>query len=1029
MPNRPAIPTAIAREVMIESGQRCAVCGLPCSLEKAHIVPWSEVKEHTVENLVCLCATCHRRSHDEGWDADILREYKQRPWVVRQFENYSPARSTVPPFQAPRVLPDFVGRENEIERLVNLVQPGTRAAITGVIGMGGVGKTELAKVVADKVGGRFADGVLWADCGKQNLVAIADLWAGNWGVQLAGGDEVGKAAAWRALVSRREALLVFDDVQAGQVVEPLLPAAGRSAVLITTRDAGHLDLAGAERLELDLFDLAEAQALVDAVLGAGEGERQAGETEILYKLTGGLPLGMSVALHLARECAWDLATLNRRLRAEGALPVLGDREKQRKSLNATFEAAWAGLDEELQATFATLALFNDGPSFDTAAAAAVLNVHETEAGARLARLAGRSLLTRVGEGRWTLHTLLRAFTAGKGLPDEGARARMARHYVPVVQALADFLQPGSDRRREAWELLELEGAHHQAVHEWAKVRWQECEEAARLCSAKGNNLDDVRNAYAALAEARRILGSLEPSPTMNRDIFVENTLGPPEWRAGRRGEGNRLGAEGSGYAYLCEAREAIEYYGQALAISREIRAGCAEGSTEWAASRVGEGTHLGNLAIAYAELGEARRAIEYLEQALAISREICAASTDGSAQWTTSRRLEGVRLSQLGNVYAHLGEARQAIEYYEQALAISREIGPRRWEAADLGSLGHAYYDLKDARQAIEYYEQALAISRETGDRHWQEMDLENLGHAYSVLREERRAIEYYEQALAISREICAASTEGSPEWREGRRNEKNHLTHLAQPHPGLPWRSAEYQMQELVIECELRGDREGEGHVLTDLGVIYARQGKAQQAIESYEQALAISREIGDRHGERLNLGNLGNAYASQGKAQQAIESYEQALAISREIGDRHRERLNLGNLGSAYADLGEARRAIDYHEQALAISREIGDRRGEGNHLGNLGNAYANLGEARRAIDYYEQALAISREIGDRRNEGIWSWNLGLLLDESDPARAAELMAVCVAYEQEIGHPDAEGHAQRVAEIRIRARAGKGQ
>ena len=63
------------------------------------------------------------------------------------------------------------------------------------------------------------------------------------------------------------------------------------------------------------------------------------------------------------------------------------------------------------------------------------------------------------------------------------------------------------------------------------------------------------------------------------------------------------------------------------------------------------------------------------------------------------------------------------------------------------------------------------------------------------------------------------------------------------------------------------------------------------------------------------------------------AIEYYEQALLISREIGDRRGEGHWLGNLGIAYAALGEVRRAIEHYEQALLISREIGDRRGEGN------------------------------------------------------------------------------------------------
>ncbi len=41
-----------------------------------------------------------------------------------------------------------------------------------------------------------------------------------------------------------------------------------------------------------------------------------------------------------------------------------------------------------------------------------------------------------------------------------------------------------------------------------------------------------------------------------------------------------------------------------------------------------------------------------------------------------------------GEAYNDLGEPRKAIEYYEQALKISREIGDRRGEGKDLGNLG-----------------------------------------------------------------------------------------------------------------------------------------------------------------------------------------------------------------------------------------------------------------------------------------------------------------------------------------------------
>lgn len=83
MPNRPAIPATVQRTVFVDAGHRCAVCGTPFPLERAHIVPWRVTQDHSAENLICLCANCHERA-DKEWDEKTLREYKRRPWVLRQ---------------------------------------------------------------------------------------------------------------------------------------------------------------------------------------------------------------------------------------------------------------------------------------------------------------------------------------------------------------------------------------------------------------------------------------------------------------------------------------------------------------------------------------------------------------------------------------------------------------------------------------------------------------------------------------------------------------------------------------------------------------------------------------------------------------------------------------------------------------------------------------------------------------------------------------------------------------------------------
>lgn len=98
--NRPHIPADIEREIMIECGRRCAVCGTATPLEKAHIIPWHKAKEHKAENLLCLCANCHERSHKENWSEKELLAYKQKPWILRveerkDLENISKLKITI----------------------------------------------------------------------------------------------------------------------------------------------------------------------------------------------------------------------------------------------------------------------------------------------------------------------------------------------------------------------------------------------------------------------------------------------------------------------------------------------------------------------------------------------------------------------------------------------------------------------------------------------------------------------------------------------------------------------------------------------------------------------------------------------------------------------------------------------------------------------------------------------------------------------------------------------------------------------
>ena len=79
MPKRPPIPADLERSVLLEAGHRCAIhtCR-QTPVELAHIVPWSRCREHTQDNLITLCPTCHARFDKGEIDRKSMLEYKAR---------------------------------------------------------------------------------------------------------------------------------------------------------------------------------------------------------------------------------------------------------------------------------------------------------------------------------------------------------------------------------------------------------------------------------------------------------------------------------------------------------------------------------------------------------------------------------------------------------------------------------------------------------------------------------------------------------------------------------------------------------------------------------------------------------------------------------------------------------------------------------------------------------------------------------------------------------------------------------------
>ena len=609
---------------------------------------------------------------------------------------------------------DFIGRELEIDTLINALIRESRACITGISGMGGIGKTELALLVAERLKDDYPDAQFFINLQgtdtnpRSPQEAMAICIRAFLGPEAKLPEEPEQLSnLYRSELSGKRVLLLLDNAADSAQVRSLLPPTG-CAVLVTSRHS--VALPGMTPLTLHPLTEEEARQLLLEIA-----PRAKPAAEQICKLCGYLPLALRAAGSLlAITVDLDPADYATRLQDERSrLESIGT-EGVEIDVAASFNLSYERLPSEAARVFRFLAVFP--ATFDTLAEEFVCT---DEGHVQLSDLVRRSLvLYDESTKRYRLHDLARLFADAKLSAEHRAvgQKRFATHYKNVLTAAKELYKKGGESLLRGLALFDLEWGNIQAGHAWVAAQAEAADaDIVQLCMT-------YPDAGSYVLDLRR--------HSRERIRWLEIALAAAQRLQHRVNEGAALGNLGLAYANLGDTRRAIQFHEQALLIVREI------------GNRRSEGAVLGNLGVAYANLGEPHRAIQFYDQHLTIAREI------------GDRRGEGNALGNLGNAYKNLGETRRAIQFYEQRLTIAREIGDRWGEGRALGNLGVAHANLGETRRAIQFYEQRLAIAREIGDRRGEGNALWNMSLALDQFGEHIQAIQHAEQALTIYEQI-----------------------------------------------------------------------------------------------------------------------------------------------------------------------------------------------------------------------------------------------------------------------------------
>ena len=158
--------------------------------------------------------------------------------------------------------------------------------------------------------------------------------------------------------------------------------------------------------------------------------------------------------------------------------------------------------------------------------------------------------------------------------------------------------------------------------------------------------------------------------------------------------------------------------------------------------RKAEKNALSALGLAYSRLGQTRKAIQFFQEQLKISKE-----------FEFCEEVCGL-LANLGDAYAISGNIDRAKSYYEEQRVLAESKGLHAYVGTSYNGLGFVFVKQEKIKQAIDCYFKAFECYRELEDCEKQLELLIGIGLNYRKLENWETAIDCFQKALEIAKYI-----------------------------------------------------------------------------------------------------------------------------------------------------------------------------------------------------------------------------------------------------------------------------------
>lgn len=282
----------------------------------------------------------------------------------------------------------------------------------------------------------------------------------------------------------------------------------------------------------------------------------------------------------------------------------------------------------------------------------------------------------------------------------------------------------------------------------------------------------------------------------------------------------------------------------------------------------------------------------------------------------------------------------------------------KRYLGSALNNKGFGFIG-KDKTLALENYNKALEVYKEIDNKPGVAAVLTNMAAIYKTSGEIEKAIEYNMQAMATCEQTGDEKTLAKT---------LNNVALIYHSQGNIAG-ALDFLFRSLKIREKLQ-DTLSISNVYLNLGLMYTAQNKKNKSLEYYLKALAIRQQKKDNNGAATVLNNIGQLYSQAGMYDSALYYLDKGLIIKRSAQEKQGLVYALNALGLVYVKLEQPEKALEYYEEALQLALTRNDKQSVTTLYSSIGGIYFRKGNIAKAEEYGKLSLKNSQEMGYPKN-----------------------------------------------------------